>query len=117
MSVRVPRLSSDWKRRAFDHLAMRDGLRCAVCGTAEKIIWRQAGTWSGELWGTDPWESHRYTKVNPTSNLEVEHTVPLSEGGTNDYSNLRLMCCGCHKAKTSSERSARLKRLFAEARA
>lgn len=117
MSIRVARQSSKWKRRAFHQIAARDGLACSVCGAAHRVIWRAAGMWSGDLWGEDAWERFRYTKVTPTSSLEVEHTTPLSEGGTNDNSNLRLMCRDCHKAKTSAEQSARLKRLFAEARA
>lgn len=118
MSVRVKRQTGKhWRNRAFQHLSERDGLTCTQCGAAHKTIWRQMGCWSGERWGSDPWECFRYTKINPTSNLEVEHSLPLSEGGTNDLSNLRLMCCDCHKAKTSAERSTRLKRLFAVARA
>jgi 5-methylcytosine-specific restriction endonuclease McrA len=109
-------MSGKRKQKAFDFIAARDGLSCSVCAVGHRAIWRRMGLWSGDQWGDDAWERFRYTKVNRSSNLEVEHTIPLSEGGGNDYRNLRLMCCDCHKAKTSAERSARLKRLFAEAR-
>ena len=57
------------------------------------------------------------TFVYITSTLELEHVTPLSEGGDNGDENLKLVCFACHKAKTSSERSARLKKMFAEWRA
>jgi 5-methylcytosine-specific restriction endonuclease McrA len=66
-------------------------------------------------WGSI--ETGHYTKVHPTSNLEVDHRLPLSYGGNNEISNLWLLCIDCHKAKTTAERSARLKALFAAARA
>ena len=118
MSIRHKRPSgTHWKRKAFGRLVARDGAACSRCGCSHKIIWRQMGCWSGDQWGNDPWERYRYTKVNPTSNLEVDHRRPLIEGGDNADANLWLLCCDCHKLKTSAERSARLKALFAEARA
>ena len=118
MSVRVSRPKGmHWKRKAYAHLVERDGASCSKCSEPEKVLFRSNGVWSGERWGPDPWETHRYTAINRTSNLEVDHRVPLSEGGDNDYANLWLLCVECHKAKTIAERSARLKRMFAEARA
>lgn len=32
---------------------------------------------------------------------EVDHIVPLDEGGSNDWGNLQGLCEPCHKAKTS----------------
>ena len=32
--------------------------------------------------------------------LEVDHIVPISEGGTNDLTNLRTLCRGCHARET-----------------
>lgn len=113
----MSRLPSSWRKRAYARLAARDGEICCECGCRGGTIWRRAGCWSGDQWGDDAWERFRYTAVNPSSNLEVEHVIPLSEGGANDDNNLRLMCTACHKRKTSAERSTRLKRLFAEARA
>jgi 5-methylcytosine-specific restriction endonuclease McrA len=106
-----------WRRKMFSALVARDGAVCAECRAPDRIIWRQMGVWAGDQWGSDPWERFRYTKVHPTSILEVDHKKPLSEGGANDLDNLWLLCGDCHKRKTSSEHSKRLKRLFAEARA
>ncbi|WP_233343645.1 HNH endonuclease [Burkholderia cepacia] len=38
---------------------------------------------------------------------EVDHEVPLEQGGSNDDSNLQLLCDDCHKAKTVNEARAR----------
>lgn len=35
---------------------------------------------------------------------EVDHTVALDNGGTNDMSNLRALCPHCHRKKTVEER-------------
>lgn len=35
---------------------------------------------------------------------EIDHIVSLENGGTNDESNLQLLCAGCHKLKTSNDR-------------
>jgi len=112
MSVRASRPQGYWKRKAFARLVERDGAFCSECRAEHRTIWRQMGCWSGGVahgWG-------RYTKVHPTSNLEVDHRLPLSQGGANDDDNLWLLCVECHKRKTSSERSSRLKALFAAAR-
>lgn len=43
---------------------------------------------------------------------EVDHTVPLEQGGANDIDNLQTLCGGpngCHTAKTKREASQRAK--------
>lgn len=43
---------------------------------------------------------------------ELDHTVPLIEGGAHDWHNLRLLCMDCHKAETAAlarRRAARRK--------
>lgn len=119
MSVRVMSRPTGvkWRRNMFALLCERDGPHCSECGAHNRTIWRNMGYGCGEKWGSDPWETHRYTIVYPTSNLEVDHRVALHNGGDNTPENLWLLCVGCHKTKTSAERSRRLKALFAEARA
>ena len=79
-------------------------------------IWLRQGASSGDQWGEHPWERAQFTIVYPSSNLELDHRQPLSAGGTNNDDNLWLLCRDCHKAKTSAERSARLKALFVAGR-
>lgn len=38
---------------------------------------------------------------------QVDHDVPLEQGGSNEDDNLRLLCDECHKTKTALEASAR----------
>jgi 5-methylcytosine-specific restriction endonuclease McrA len=38
-----------------------------------------------------------------TDQIELDHIVPLWNGGTNDPDNLQLLCYDCHKAKSKSE--------------
>ena len=42
-------------------------------------------------------------KKKPSEELEIDHIIPISEGGTNDHSNLHPICLECHKFKTSRE--------------
>lgn len=109
MSDRHPRKDSKWRARRYYDLCHRDGCFCRSCGEKGHSIWRRAGVYNNPEWG-----NARYTVVNGSSSLEVDHVVPLSEGGTNDIDNLWLLCIDCHKRKTSMERSRRLKRIFAE---
>ena len=34
--------------------------------------------------------------------LEVDHIVPVSAGGTDEMSNLRVLCCECNRGKGGS---------------
>lgn len=40
---------------------------------------------------------------------EIDHDVPLEQGGSHDVSNLRIRCKECHKVKTAAETKARFK--------
>ena len=35
--------------------------------------------------------------------IEVDHVIPLSQGGTDTAGNLQLLCGPCHRAKTVAE--------------
>lgn len=96
-----------WRRRAYARLVDRDGEVCAACKTQAKVLWRSAGLTTAEWWGPEPWDRSLCSMVMPTSSLEVEHIVALRYGGTNDPSNLRLLCTSCHKVKTAAERRLR----------
>jgi hypothetical protein len=96
---RSGRMSSAKRRSRYAELVVRDGQRCCECGCAEQTIWRRQGVWDGDF--------GKYTKVHPTSNLEVDHREPLWAGGNNDVENLWLLCIDCHKRKTATEASQR----------
>jgi 5-methylcytosine-specific restriction protein A len=38
---------------------------------------------------------------------EVDHDVPLEQGGSNEQTNLRIRCPTCHAAKTAREAASR----------
>lgn len=38
---------------------------------------------------------------------EVDHFIPLFQGGTDEWENLRSTCIPCHKAKSLRERGAK----------
>ena len=40
---------------------------------------------------------------------QLDHIVPLSEGGADDESNFQTLCVVCHKAKSSEEAKQRAK--------
>lgn len=40
--------------------------------------------------------------------FQADHIIPLSEGGTNDISNLQALCPACHALKSRSERILKL---------
>ena len=42
-----------------------------------------------------------------TAATEVDHRLPLSQGGTDDPSNLDPVCTACHAAKTAREAAGR----------
>ena len=37
---------------------------------------------------------------------QIDHDIPLEQGGSNDESNLRIRCINCHAAKTKQEKQA-----------
>ena len=59
-----------------ERILERDGHVCVICGRGpdrENRIW-----------------------------LEVDHIIPLADGGGNDDNNLRTLCNECHRARQSS---------------
>lgn len=62
----------DYKGLAIQYLAARDKGRCTICG--EKL----------------------------NGNVDIDHIVPVKDGGTNESSNLRVVHSSCHKARHAS---------------
>lgn len=40
-------------------------------------------------------------KCHQVGDVTVDHIVPLSRGGVNDFNNFQLLCCNCNKSKDS----------------
>ena len=48
-------------------------------------------------------DNYRCVKCGSTKNLEVDHKVPLANGGTNEMANLQTHCRDCNRRKGASE--------------
>ena len=46
----------------------------------------------------------RCARCGATERLELDHVVPLGDGGADDLANVQLLCAVCHAAKTAAER-------------
>jgi len=68
-----------WSRIRLEILR-RDQYRCVQCGYG-------LGSWGDWQWG------------EPERHLDIDHIVPLAEGGTSDMANLRTLCTTCHAKK------------------
>lgn len=101
------RKDSKWRDRVFYQLCIRDEPCCSKCKAKIRKVWRGQST-SLSI------DNFLCTLVYCTTNLEVDHMLPLSKGGSNEYDNLWLLCRECHKDKTALERSGKLDWLYAE---
>jgi len=72
---RRPRTMSGWEeQRRARRVKRAHGYRCHVC-----------------------------KKTHDEHDLEVDHVIPVTAGGSDDESNLRPICKPCHKRKTQRE--------------
>lgn len=69
----------------------------------------------GELWRVSP-QLGRHDEIALVScAYEVDHILPLADGGTNALENLQVICANpCHREKTAREAGERAKRRRAE---
>lgn len=97
-------LSTHARHKVFE----RDKGICALCGCdcnfLKRMVWilrhRDA---SDAMWIIkEAWGLKRtfWGAWFVPSMWEADHIVPLSEGGTNDLSNYRTLCVGCHREQT-----------------
>lgn len=57
-------------------------------------------------------------KLRPGDDYEVDHIIALSKGGTDENSNLQILCSGCHAIKTPGDISdaAKSKRTYTKSK-
>ena len=48
-----------------------------------------------------------------TKNLQVDHIIPLKQGGTNEFSNFQTLCAKCNREK-SAKIDPRFRRLYSD---
>ena len=77
----------EYERNRQDVIEFQHG-RCKDCG-------RQCAEWDGVKW------------VTRRLGGEVDHELPLAEGGTNEKSNLALRCQRCHRKADAARRNRR----------
>lgn len=98
--VQEYRERADWNY-IREQIIKRDKV-CRVCGacradrkrvwTAMPLLHRRGNE---QVWG--PHSEIRYA-------FEVDHILAVEDGGTDDPSNLRLLCVPCHKDRTRKQR-------------
>ena len=83
----------------------RAGNRCERCGVPNgAVIVRTVGGW----YMAAPWQRPGATMGNGTKAvrevLTVHHIVAVEDGGGNEDSNLKALCCRCHNLADSEMR-------------
>jgi 5-methylcytosine-specific restriction protein A len=96
-------------REARRAIRKRDRGHCADCGLDTYALRRT-------IKGRGSHRKLRELGFKPRKSLwELDHIVPLIDGGGHEEANLQTLCTPCHKAKTGLEASARRDRARAEA--
>ncbi|MBL4810753.1 MAG: HNH endonuclease [Phycisphaerales bacterium] len=79
--TRLPVISRGISGKMRLYILDRNGFTCQVCGAG-------AGEESG-------------CELGKKCRLQIDHTVPISQGGTDDENNLRAVCVGYNKDKSN----------------
>jgi 5-methylcytosine-specific restriction endonuclease McrA len=91
-------------REARRRVRRRDKGICAACGLDTNALRRRAR-------GRGRAAKLRKLGFKPRKSLwELDHVVPLIDGGTHDLENLQTLCTPCHKRKTAEEARERATR-------
>ena len=99
---------ADLRKRFFDAVLAKQGGQCAKSFVTCEVIG------DGYATHTCTWGNKR---VRPAA-ADLDHIVPLADGGTDDEANLQVLCKCCHGLKTESETYARkIRRIREQAKA
>ncbi|MCH2170831.1 HNH endonuclease [Myxococcota bacterium] len=91
-------------REARRRVRRRDRGRCAMCNLDTNALRRRVR-------GRGATRRLRELGFLPRRSLwEVDHIVPLVDGGGHDLSNLQTLCMPCHRLKTAQEAGERRNR-------
>jgi 5-methylcytosine-specific restriction endonuclease McrA len=86
------------------HVRKRDRGICRACGLDTLALKRK-------IQGRGRARRLRELGFHPRRSLwELDHVVPLIEGGSHDADNLQTLCVPCHRTKTASEARERAAR-------
>ena len=97
----VDRYDESDPREARRRVRKRDRGRCSICGVDTVRLRRS-------IRGKGAFEKTRALGFKPRQSFwELDHVVPLIDGGGHDMLNLQTLCTPCHKRKTSAEAVAR----------
>ena len=58
-------------------------------------------------WGYCSAPDHPGPGLLPAADIEVDHVVPLADGGGDTHNNVQTLCRPCHKTKSDAEPRAR----------
>lgn len=96
-------------REARRHVRRRDRGICASCGIDTYALKRR-------IKGRGSHRKLRELGFKPRKSLwELDHRVPLIDGGGHELENLQTLCTPCHKRKTAEEAGLRGERRRSEA--
>ena len=76
------------KKRYFDNINKRHGF-----SKPQRI----------EIWKDKDHVCNKCLKVVKEKEFDIDHILPIAIGGTNNISNLQILCKACHGDKTRSE--------------
>ena len=49
-------------------------------------------------------DEHRCTSCKSTENLEIDHVLPISQGGSSECDNLQVLCRSCNRKKRTTHK-------------
>lgn len=93
------------ERETVDRIARNSDLRATFLVS---LLQKQGGCCVDPM-GRCPWTLPLVVngvRRLPHDAAELDHKVPLADGGTDDESNLQVLCACCHSMKTHAERAA-----------